>query len=238
MRHHQHQREIDMTKLIAAAAILTTFAALPARADSQSGLSLGVRAAYGVPLGSAGDGSSFNQLTSGAVPIQLDVGYRLDEHWLAGGYFAWGPAMIASDAKRGLAAQGATDVGGHAVQRIGLQGIYTLLPEARFAPWFGLGLGYEWTRYAEARLNTATGSADSEIGMGGFEAILQVGGDYRLSPRFTAGPFATLNFGQYRNHVSDVDVKSGAVANPGTTDVSDKGIHEWLQFGIKGTFNL
>ena len=227
-----------MKKLLALTAILATVAAPSARAETGSGLSLGLRAGYGVPLGSAGDGSSLNQLTAGAVPIQLDVGYRLDEHWLAGGYFGWGPARIASAAKRTLAAQGATDVGGHAVQRLGLQGIYTFLPEARFAPWAGLGLGYEWTRYASARLNTATGTADAEIGMGGFEAIVQVGGDYRLSRGFTIGPFATLSFGQFRNHVSDVDVKSGTVADPGTTSVSSKGIHEWLQLGVRGTFEL
>lgn len=227
-----------MKKLIAAAALLATFAAAPARADADRGLTLGLRASYGVPLGTAGDGESLGDLTSGAVPVQIDVGYRFTEHWQAGAYFAWGPAMLASDAKRALAAQGATSLGGHAVQRLGLQGIYTFMPSARFAPWAGLGLGYEWTRYAEARLNTSTGSADAELGMGGFEAVLQVGGDYRLSPKFTAGPFATLNFGQYREHVSDVDVKSGSVPDPGTTKVSDKGIHEWLQLGIKGTFEL
>jgi outer membrane autotransporter protein len=227
-----------MRKRIAVVAVLGVLVAPAAGADSQSGLSLGLRAAYGVPLGTAGDGSRLNQLTSGAVPVQLDVGWRFDEHWLAGGYFSWGPAMTARSAKRDLAAQGATEIDGHAVQRIGVQGIYTALPNARLAPWVGLGLGYEWTRYAQARLETSTGSADAEIGMGGFEASLQAGADYRLSARWTVGPFASLSFGQYREHVADVDVRTGTVRDPGTTKVSDKGIHEWLQLGVRGTFDL
>jgi hypothetical protein len=215
-------------------------AAPAARADDDSGLTLGVRAGFGMPLGTAGDGEDLDRLTKGAVPVQLDVGWRFTPRWLAGAYFSWGPALIASDAKGALAASGARDIGGHAVQRVGVQALYTAFRVDRFEQWVGLGLGYEWTRYAEARLQSETGSADAELGLRGFEAILQLGGDYRVTPRLKVGPFAALSFGQYRSHVSDLDVRSGTMPDAGSTSrsVGDRGIHEWMQLGIKGTFDL
>lgn len=230
-----------MRKLITALSVIAAVAAAPAaRADEESGLTLGVRAAFGMPLGSAGDGEDLDHLTKGAIPIQLDVGWRFDSRWLAGAYFSWGPTLVASNAKGALAASGATGIEGHAVQRLGVQALYTVLRGRRFDQWVGLGLGYEWTRYAEARLNTGSGTADAELGLRGFEAILQIGGDYRVTPKLSVGPFATVNFGQYRSHVSDVDVRSGTVPDAGSTSrsVQDHGIHEWMQLGIKGTFNL
>jgi hypothetical protein len=230
-----------MRELIAALSVIAAVAAAPAaRADEGSGLALGVRAAFGMPLGNAGDGQDLDHLTKGAIPIQIDVGWRFDSRWLAGAYFSAGPTLVASNAKGALTAAGATRVEGHAVQRVGVQALYTVLRAPRFDQWVGLGLGYEWTRYAEARVTSDSGTADAELGLRGFEAILQIGGDYRVSPKFSVGPFATVNFGQYRSHVSDVEVKSGTVPDPGSTSraVEDRGIHEWMQLGVKGTFNL
>lgn len=200
-----------------------------ARADEQSGLALGLRAAYALPFGDAGGGAKLNQLTAGAIPLQLDVGYRFDRRWQVGGYFGWGPARIADDARSGLSAQGATDISGHAIMRIGVQGSYSFLPDARLAPWVGLSAGWEWVRYASA---TVAG-AETEIGVRGFEAGVQVGGDYRIAPRFTIGPFASFHVGQFR---STMTWRSGS--SESTADISDKKLHEWLQLGLKGTFNL
>lgn len=219
-----------MNKLIAASLLAFAVAgSAPARADDDSGLTFGLRAAYGVPFGSAGDGTDLNELTSGAFPLQLDAGYRFDRHWSAGAYLGYGVAMLAGDAKSALAAQGATDIGGHALMRVGLQGTYTFLPEARIAPWVGLAAGYEWTRYASAKVN----GQDTEIGVRGFEASLQIGGDYKVAPRFTVGPFASFHVGQFQSRMTFTD-GSGETAS----GVNDKGLHEWLEFGLKGTFNL
>jgi hypothetical protein len=54
-----------------------------------------------------------------------------------------------------------------------------------------------------------------------------------VTPKLTVGPFASFNIGQYQSHIVWV---SGASET--ATDVEHKGIHEWLQLGIKGTFNL
>src|SRR6266536_2449223 len=205
--------------------VATVFLSSAARADEVSGLSVGLRAAYGLPLGSAGDNTDLNKLTSGAVPFQLDVGYRYARNWQVGAYFGYGVAMLADEAKAALAAQGSTDIGGHAIMRIGLQHFYTFQPEARFAPWVGCNAGYEWTRYVSAKSQ----GKDTELGVRGFEGGVQLGGDYKLAPRLTVGPFASFNVGQFQSRMVWVS-GTGETA----TDVTDKGIHAWLQLGIKG----
>lgn len=217
-----------MKRLLVALTVTTVAFAAPARADEQSGISLGLRAAYAVPLGTAGDGADLNDLTTGAVPVQLDVGYRFDRHWYAGGYFAWGPAFVAGAAKDALAANGATDVSGHYEQRVGLEGIYTFDAVKGFSPWAGVGFGYEWTRYAQANL----AGGETEIGVRGLEASAQLGASYRVTPKLSAGPFVTLNVGRYDSRMSS---RSG---DETSTSVSDKGLHEWLQLGVRGSFDL
>ena len=227
-------------KKLAAVAFVTAVAALasPARAE-EKGFTLGLRTAFAVPLGTAGDGAELDELTSGAVPVQVELGYRLTKNVLAGAYFAWGYAMVADEAKGALAATGATAIGGHAVQRVGVQAIYGFLPGAKFAPWAGVGVGYEWARYASAELRSATGTAETEVGLRGFEALVQVGGDYRLAPKFTVGPFAALNVGRFQSHVASVDETSGTFpSSESSREVADKGFHEWIQLGLKGTFDF
>lgn len=227
-------------KRVAAVLFVAALAALaaPARAEDK-GFTLGLRTAFAVPLGTAGEGAKLNELTHGAVPVQVELGYRLTRNVLAGAYFAWGYALVADEAKSALAADGATGIGGHAVQRVGVQGIYGFSPGARLAPWAGIGFGYEWARYASAELRSATGTADTEIGLRGFEALLQVGADYRLAQKFTVGPFATLNVGRFESHVTSVDETSGTFpSGDSSREVSDKGFHEWIQLGLKGTFDF
>jgi hypothetical protein len=63
-------RTMTAVSLVVASMLLSS----PARADEDSGFSIGLRAAYGLPLGSAGHDTDLDKLTSGAVPFQLDVG--------------------------------------------------------------------------------------------------------------------------------------------------------------------
>jgi hypothetical protein len=206
--------------------------AMPARA-ADSGLSLGLRTTYGIPLGTAGDGAAFADLTSGAIPVQVDLSYRISRHWLVGGYFSWGWAGVADAAKAELGAAGATEIRGHAVQRLGLQGIYRFAPDSVLVPWAGLAFGYEWTRYAAMNLSPAAGGEETEIGLGGFEGTLQWGADLALLPSFRFGPFAAFSVGQFQKRLA-TQVGPGAA----TGDVKETGLHQWMQFGLKGTFDL
>lgn len=217
-----------ITRFAAVAAITTVTFISPAAACK--GMNLGLRASYGVPMGTAAEGIDFNKFTTGAVPIQLDATYRIGQNWQAGAYFAWGYARVADEAKADLAAAGITGIDGHREQRVGLQGIYSLNLNGRIRPWVGAGAGYAWTRYAEGK--DAAGK-ETEVGLSGFEGMAQLGADYKASTNFSVGPFAAFNIGQFnKTHVWTDG------SDDHTASIKDKGTHEWLQFGVKTTFGM
>lgn len=219
-----------MNKLLGSAVALLALAAAPARAGEQSGLALGLRAAYALPFGGAADGTDLRDLTTGAVPAQLDLAWRFDERWSAGAYFAWGPTFVASAARAQLRAQGARDVSGHFEQRLGVQAVYTSRPISGFSPWVGLSAGVEWTRYADAKL---ADGRELEVGVRGLEAGLQLGADVPVGRSFTVGPFAAFTLGQYRTRLDWTEDAGDA-----SSSIDDRAVHGWVQLGVKGTFAL
>lgn len=201
-----------------------------AAADEHSGLSLGARLGYAVPFGDADKSTKLHDLTVGAAALQLDVGWRFDQRWLAGIYASLGPTMIAGNAKDSLRAAGATDVRGHIQQRVGVQGVYAFEMKAPVAPWVGLAVGYDWMRYSHA---TLPDGREIEAGAGGVEATVQGGADMWLGRTFTLGPFAAVSLGQYQSQL----VWTEGSGNSSKT-IDKKGLHEWVQIGFKGTFSL
>ncbi len=201
-----------MKKLLSAALVLAVVVvAMPSRADD-SGVTLALRSGFNVPMGNiSGDpGASLSDLTSGTVPIWIDAGYRFNKSILAGAYFQYGFSSL----KNCTGSCSASNI------RLGIEGIYNFMPDAVFAPWAGLGIGYEV-------MNVSVGSVDTSIK--GFEFLnLQVGGDYRVSPMFSVGPFVALSLAKYST------ISQGSISG----DILNTSAHEWLQLGLKGTFNL
>jgi hypothetical protein len=80
-----------------------------------------------------------------------------------------------------------------------------------------------------------SGPGDSgSLGAHGFEFLnLQAGGDDYLAPRFALGPFISLSFGRYETATS-----SGIPLVPSSADIANTAVHEWLQIGVRGVFNL
>ncbi len=224
--------------LVVAATVWT----VPARAEQDTGWTLGARLAYGVPLGSlASGGIDFNKVYTGAVPLWLDAGYRFSSNFSAGVYFQYAFASIANDYKSGLAASfvgggltAPSDFGGSDL-RLGAQGIYKFLPDAGFAPWLGVGFGYEW---ANTSFKSSAGGIPFDIGVGfrGLEILLQAGGDVRVSPGFSMGPFVAFTLSWFQTVA--ISASGGGASASQSLDINNKSAHEWLQFGLKGTFNL
>jgi hypothetical protein len=67
----------------------TTAAAVPS-GEKESGVELGARTGFGLPLGEASKDNKMSDGFTGHVPIQLDVGYRFTRNIYAGGYFMYG----------------------------------------------------------------------------------------------------------------------------------------------------
>jgi hypothetical protein len=101
--------------------------------------------------------------------------------------------------------------------QFGVDFIYTFIPYKPFAPYVGLGVGWEILT-VNASLPTISGITT----LSGFQfARLIVGGDFRVGSAFKVGPTVNFSLGQF---------SGDNVLNPS--------LHSWLQFGIKGTVDL
>ena len=214
--------------IITSLLVVSAFVA-PAVADDGK-FTLGLRAACAVPFGTAGDGWNLNELTSFGVPVQVDADFRVNENWRVGAYFSAGQVKIADEAKSSLEGLGLSNVGGHRQQRLGVQLAYDFLPQARFSPWVGVSAGYEWMRYAGAKLPTGM---ETEIGMAGLDAAVQIGASYKVTPRFAIGPYAALDLGRFGRNV-----RWEEGGDTGSTDIIEKGTHEWVRLGVKAAFSF
>lgn len=210
---------------IAVAVVLFASGTAQAQAPAASGFSLGARLGYGIPLGSADGGdpaagipsTSLSDVFSGQVPLQLDAMYRLDKNWSLGLYLQYGFAFVASATCPSGISCSAHDIrfGGQVQYRFDAQG---------FMPWVGVGIGGEW-----GTITGSSGGVSADIDISGFEfANLQVGGDWLVSPMFRAGPFLQMTFAQYDSYK----------ALGQTITLPNKTLHEWLQLGVKGTFDF
>lgn len=210
---------------IAVAMALSIPGTARAQAPAASGFSLGARLAYGIPLGDADGGdpaaaiaaTKLSDIFSGQVPVQLDAMYRIDRNWSLGLYFQYGFAFVASGTCPSGISCSAHDLrfGGQVQYRFDGQG---------FMPWLGVGIGGEW-----ATVTASSGGVSADIDISGFEfANLQVGGDWLASPMFRVGPFLQVTFAQYDTYK--------AVGQ--TITLPNKTLHEWLQLGVKGTFDF
>jgi hypothetical protein len=108
---------------------------------------------------------------------------------------------------------------------------YHVLPAAQINPWFGYGLGFEFTDVSQ--------SGGSEDGPGalsrsawvsyqGFEfARLMAGADLRLHRVVGVGLFLDLTMCNY-SRVTTMD------GDQITGEVSEPTLHEWFTLGVRG----
>ncbi len=195
------------------------------------GLSFGLRAGYGVPLGDAfgstpdASGKLSDQI-KGMIPLWLDVGYRLNPNLYLGGFFQFGVGFSPSNCGT-LISCSQNDL------RFGLNAHFHILPAEAFDPWVGIGAGYEILNESGFAPSLATSFSSS---FGGFEfANLQLGVDMKLSPVFSVGPYVAFTVGQLSNGSGTLTTPLGTVSLSG---IQDKKIHQWLMFGLKGQLNL
>ena len=96
-------------------------------------LEIGLGVGYSQGVGDIGGSSpSLTDLTHGGGELQLDVGYRIDPHWLVGLYGTVGKYSVGSVTPDGSDVWSVT---------AGAQANYHFSPEAQWDPWIGLGAG-------------------------------------------------------------------------------------------------
>jgi hypothetical protein len=214
--------------------VLAAALALAAPAAASAQMSLGARLGFALPMGDAfeepltGEGQALSDGISSAIPLQLEASWRVTPDLAVGGYFAYGFGRIPDDAIGGLCDFPGVDCSARTI-RLGVQAIYSFnRPGTTFVPWLGAGFGYEW-----ASLEAEAPTAKATFDFSGFELLnLQAGGDYRVSPQFSIGPFLQLGIGRYSN------AESEQTGEPTADIPMDETFHQWLSFGVRGRFDL
>ena len=107
------------------------------------------------------------------------------------------------------------------------------MPAWQFAPWAGLGFGYEWGTFSLHQ--SLIGDTDTDSSWHGFElANLQVGGDLHLGPRFVLAPFISVSFGQFRK--AETSTTNGSTSTTTKESLAKRSIHEWILLGVRVAF--
>lgn len=184
-------------------------AQVPPKPSPLQGVDIGARVAWAIPTGDAFAGQSLGGELNGALPLQLDLGYRFDRHFWAGFDLSFAPASLKSCGAAGSCSGRDT--------RVGLQVAYRLDRQGSLRPWLGLGVGYEW-------LHLDRSPAVPAFTLSGFEWVnLQLGGDFALNPRIWMGPFLTVALGGF------TESDAGPVSSR---------VHAWIMLGWKTSFEL
>jgi len=197
----------------------------PAALDA-AGVDFAARVAYALPFGSvSATGGKLSDEVGGAVPLVLEVGYRLNAEVAIGALFQYAYALP-RDSAPGC---GDPNTCSGRVVRLGVEGVYNIHLDGALTPWIGVGTGYEWVT-----LSGSAGGRTASIAARGFELVtFQGGGDYRISPAFALGPFVSVSLADY---AVETAVAPGVQAvNP---NIADKRLHEWLQLGVRGRFGI
>ena len=96
------------------------------------------------------------------------------------------------------------------------------------SPWTALGFGYELLHF-----DNDQGSATLD----GYGIDLRAGSDLHAGHNWTYGPYVELHVGTY-THISSYGAFRGASRESIDVSDADRAIHEWVTFGVRGTFSL
>lgn len=217
------------------------FAETPERLPTQlvrstRGFEAGLRASYSVPFGSSSEGTGIRDLVVGIIPVQLDLGYRWNEHLWFGGFGAAGIGVKGQACRDDGQAPTAPTDGTEQVPtfgvkcdapnkfRVGAEVIVHLLPSTEdVAPWVGLGVGYEWLNISET-----LGRRTFVQTFSGLEFVnVQAGVDLAAGTRLRLGPFVQWSLGRYSTIAADASSNADPLPPPGQS------VHHWVGAGVK-----
>lgn len=207
-------------------------------ARPRRGFEPALRASYGVPFGSSTTGTNLRALIVGVIPVQVDLGYRLNEHWLVGIFGAAGLGVKGEECREDgqpptAPTDGSEEVPSFGVKcdapnkfRVGAELLFHVLPTTEaVSPWLGIGLGYEWLNISET-----LGRRTFVQSFSGLEFVnLQGGVDFAVGSHLRLGPFVQWSLGRYSVVASDGSAGAEPVQGPGQS------IHQWVNLGLKAS---
>jgi hypothetical protein len=220
------------SSLIALGFVALALGGTAARAERSpdSGAEVALRLGVALPFGDARSGTSLDTGVSNTVPLILEGGYRLDSNLFFGARFQYAFVNFKNNATTGCT--GNVSCSGSDVA-LGLEALYRFTPGNTFAPWLGLGAGYEWLNQDVSGNNVnASGSATVK----GFQGLLQLGGDVRVTNKLVLGPFIEAAIGRYDSASSSLTI--GNMTTNTDADIANTAWHTWLTLGVRGAFGF
>jgi hypothetical protein len=165
---------------LAIAALALSALAPVARADGPGPLEIAIGTGFVHGHGPAAGGMmpEVQDLAGSGAAVRGELGWRIDARWLVGAYCE-ADAFAGGDAGTDRASGGAA----------GVQGQFHVSPAARVDPWVGVGAGW--------RVLAVEHDAGTHVLQGLDLARLQVGLDYRVSPRLAVAPSVGVAFTEY-----------------------------------------
>ncbi len=206
-----------------------------ARPGPQAALKVG----FGLGAGVVYSGVSLTDTMSGAVPIQLDLGWRFLPEFYAGIYGQFAPVFRKNDPVTCPAGFSCASQD----WRVGIEAEVHFRP-LRFDPYIGLGVGYEILHSTASGTtplpNTAAAAGvDVSATDRGREFVsVTLGIDWRFGRMFGVGPFISASAGEYNVHTGtqSVTVPGAPAMSSPLPDVGHAG-HELATLGLRGTFS-
>ena len=214
------------TTLVCLLAVIaaTTHAHAQALVPESTGVEMGFRVGYGLPIG---DSARVGGRVEGVVPFTLDLGYRITTYWYVGVLASFGILSL-DQASLGCGVAAYPDSCEGTTMRLALDVQYRNTNGGQWARWVGFGLGLEAMGIAM--------SLSSSVASGFELGHVEVGAGWFARPRFAIGPFATLAVGRF----STSELVSGpceACPPPYPPDIG-KGLHAWLTLGLRMMLNF
>jgi hypothetical protein len=218
---------------LGAMACFSTFTSTARAGEAGTGVELGLRLGYAIPLGltTKTDGRNFKLSDSifGAVPIILDLGYRVTPHVGLGvyGQYAFG---ILGDKNNTSCNMGNADCSMASV-RAGLQASY-ILPLDSLEVWLGLTFGLERINSSSKGTFNGTSVDASSLVVTLPEFGVQGGANFKPTPGFSFGPFVSFSMGRYSWGRLTINDQSRHAHVP----EENRAFHEWLVLGVRGSY--
>jgi hypothetical protein len=181
-------------------------------APQPSGPAIGLRAGFGLPRGllEGGDGhrdAPLDEVVTGIIPAQLDVGYFLGSRYYVGAFFQYALGQRVNGCPEGASCDARA-------MRFGLEASYHWPVSDRLGPWLGLGVGYDV--FDPSRVPSVIDGQLRAVDrtFKGVEVSMQGGLDFRLGEAAWLGPFVALTASRY-------------------TNVNEAALHSWLMGGLR-----
>ncbi|HET9931539.1 MAG TPA: hypothetical protein VFQ35_12655 [Polyangiaceae bacterium] len=183
----------------------------------RAGFQLALRTGYSLPLGKVWKGFPMSDLTTGQVPLLLDIGGKPIPELFLGAYIGFAFGKAAGVTKDVCEVGGGCATGSF---RLGIEGHWHFLPGGWLDPWAGYGIGIESLAVGKSK----DGTMDS-YAVAGFEfAHFMLGADWRPERTVGLGPFVDVSLGKYRS----------VTTNSETDDIPNTALHSWITLGVRG----